>query len=84
MKLEKRLINPNPMVGFGVPTESSYQSTHRTLPEVATRPPYFYYENVAVAPRGVWDRISRFLYGVEPEFVDNIFLCYCKEKGLCT
>ncbi|XP_022774401.1 DNA (cytosine-5)-methyltransferase DRM1-like isoform X2 [Durio zibethinus] len=87
MKLEKRFLNevddalhlPNPMIGFGVPTESD-QITQRTLPEAATGPPYFYYENVALAPKGVWNTISRFLYDVEPEFVDSKYFCAAARK----
>uniref|UniRef100_A0A7N0THM4 SAM-dependent MTase DRM-type domain-containing protein n=1 Tax=Kalanchoe fedtschenkoi TaxID=63787 RepID=A0A7N0THM4_KALFE len=70
---------PKPMIGFGVPTES-YEIVHRTIPEVAKGPPYFYYENVALAPKGVWNTISRFLYDVEPEFVDSKFFCACARK----
>ncbi|KAE8712096.1 hypothetical protein F3Y22_tig00110264pilonHSYRG00291 [Hibiscus syriacus] len=33
--------------------------TQRTLPEDAIGPPYFYYENVAFAPIGVWTEMSR-------------------------
>ncbi|XVF16387.1 hypothetical protein REPUB_Repub10bG0027000 [Reevesia pubescens] len=87
MKLEKRLFNedddvihlPNPMIGFGVPGEPN-QITHRTLPEAAVGPPYFYYENVALAPKGVWSTISRFLYDVEPEFVDSKYFCAAARK----
>ncbi|KAL6649473.1 hypothetical protein ACP70R_013697 [Stipagrostis hirtigluma subsp. patula] len=43
-------------------------------------PPYFYYENVAVAPKGVWATISRFLYDIPPEFVDSNFLCAATRK----
>ncbi|KAK4803576.1 hypothetical protein SAY86_003393 [Trapa natans] len=71
---------PNPMVGFGLPTDSCSQLTHRNLPEPAIGPPYFYYENVALAPKGVWDTISRFLYDVEPEFVDSKYFCACARK----
>ncbi|KAE8726892.1 hypothetical protein F3Y22_tig00005974pilonHSYRG00444 [Hibiscus syriacus] len=35
-----------------------YQITQRTLPEDAIRPPYFYYENVALAPVRVWIEMS--------------------------
>ncbi|KAE8697118.1 hypothetical protein F3Y22_tig00110633pilonHSYRG00122 [Hibiscus syriacus] len=35
------------------------QITQRTLPEDAIGPPYFYYENVALAPVGVWTKMSR-------------------------
>lgn len=43
-------------------------------------PPYFYYENVALAPKGVWNTISRFLYDVEPEFVDSKYFCAAARK----
>ncbi|KAE8691367.1 hypothetical protein F3Y22_tig00110890pilonHSYRG01087 [Hibiscus syriacus] len=65
-KLEKKLLNEDdhavhlsiPMIGSGVPTEPD-QITQRTLPEDAIGPPYFYYENVALAPVGVWTKMSR-------------------------
>ncbi|KAI6671291.1 hypothetical protein NL676_006176 [Syzygium grande] len=53
---------------------------HRTLPEAAIGPPYFYYENVALAPKGVWDTISRFQCDVEPEFVDSKYFCATARK----
>uniref|UniRef100_A0A5B7ADM4 DNA (cytosine-5-)-methyltransferase n=1 Tax=Davidia involucrata TaxID=16924 RepID=A0A5B7ADM4_DAVIN len=70
---------PKPMIGFGVPTELC-EVYHRTLPEPAIGPPYFYYENVALAPKGVWNTISRFLYDVEPEFVDSKYFCAAARK----
>ncbi|XP_076938877.1 DNA (cytosine-5)-methyltransferase DRM2-like [Bidens hawaiensis] len=70
---------PNPMIGFGTPLEGIVLS-RRTLPEAAIAPPYFYYENVALAPKGVWDTISRFLYDVEPEFVDSKYFCAAARK----
>ncbi|XP_052882754.1 DNA (cytosine-5)-methyltransferase DRM1-like isoform X2 [Gossypium arboreum] len=86
LKLEKRFDEdddavhlPNPMIGFGVPNEPD-QITNRVLPEAALGPPYFYYENVALAPKGVWTTISRFLYDVEPEFVDSKFFCAAARK----
>ncbi|XP_059449743.1 DNA (cytosine-5)-methyltransferase DRM2 [Corylus avellana] len=86
--LEKRLLHdddeeiirlPNPMIGFGVPNDLC-QTIHRTLPEAAIGPPFFYYENVALAPKGVWTTISRFLYDVEPEFVDSKYFCAAARK----
>ena len=85
--MKKRLLNEvddvlhllNPMIGFGVPIESG-QITQRTLPEAAMGPPYFYYENVALAPKGVWSTISQFLYDVEPEFVDSKYFCVAARK----
>ena len=70
---------PYPMIGYGVPTEP-FQQVRRTLPEAAIGPPYFYYENVALAPKGVWSTISRFLYDVEPEFVDSKYFCAAARK----
>ncbi|XP_021766180.1 DNA (cytosine-5)-methyltransferase DRM2-like [Chenopodium quinoa] len=70
---------PKPMIGFGVPTEPCLPF-RRTLPEAAIAPPYFYYENVALAPKGVWDTISRFLYDVQPEFVDSKYFCAAARK----
>ncbi|KAK4598031.1 hypothetical protein RGQ29_015518 [Quercus rubra] len=61
---------PNPMIGFGIP-DDPWPIVERKLPEVAIGPPYFYYENVALTPKGVWSKISRFLYDIEPEFVDS-------------
>ncbi|XP_058091830.1 DNA (cytosine-5)-methyltransferase DRM2-like [Magnolia sinica] len=72
---------PNPMIGFGVPGELTI-TTHRKLPEAAIGPPYFYYENVALAPKGVWETISRFLYDIEPEFVDSkYFSATARKRG---
>ncbi|KAE8731186.1 shaggy-related protein kinase epsilon [Hibiscus syriacus] len=65
-KLEKKLLNEDdhavhlliPMIGSGVPTEPD-QITQRTLPEDAIGSPYFYYENVELAPVNVWTGISQ-------------------------
>ncbi|KAJ6775767.1 DNA CYTOSINE-5- -METHYLTRANSFERASE 3-RELATED [Salix koriyanagi] len=52
---------PNPMIGFGVPTEPGIV-TCRTLSEAAMGPPFFYYENVALAPkRGLADNFKVFV-----------------------
>ncbi|PRQ50756.1 putative DNA (cytosine-5-)-methyltransferase [Rosa chinensis] len=69
---------PNPMIGFGIPTGPC--QSHRTLPKAAIGPPYFYFENVALTPKGVWDTISRFLYDVPPEFVDSKYFCAAARK----
>ncbi|KAF5958691.1 hypothetical protein HYC85_005916 [Camellia sinensis] len=70
---------PIPMIGYGVPTDPCL-TLHRSLPETAIGPPYFYYENVALTPKGVWDTIKRFLYDVEPEFVDSKYFCAAARK----
>jgi hypothetical protein len=70
---------PNPMVGFNLPNQRM-RSVDRCLPSKAIGPPFFYYENVAIAPKGVWTAISRFLYDIQPEFVDSRFLCAAARK----
>ncbi|KAL1211289.1 DNA (cytosine-5)-methyltransferase DRM1 [Cardamine amara subsp. amara] len=72
---------PNPMIGFGVPNEPGIM-THRPvpIPDDARGPPYFYYENIAMAPKGVWSKISSQLYGIMPEFVDSKFFCAAARK----
>ncbi|KAJ9554428.1 hypothetical protein OSB04_018473 [Centaurea solstitialis] len=71
---------PNPMVGFGVPRGPYPVVVRRTLPEAAMGPPYFYYENVALTPKGVWNRIKSFLYEIDPEFVDSKYFCAAARK----
>ncbi|KAH7857384.1 hypothetical protein Vadar_012075 [Vaccinium darrowii] len=70
---------PNPMIGFGVPN-GTWCQVRRTLPEAALGPPYFYYENVALTPKGVWSTISRFLFDIAPEFVDSKHFCAAARK----
>ncbi|KAG8384840.1 hypothetical protein BUALT_Bualt04G0160200 [Buddleja alternifolia] len=72
---------PNPMIGFGVPSQQP-EHIPRSIPVEARGPPYFYYENVALAPKGVWDTISRFLYEIQPEFVDSkYFSATARKRG---
>lgn len=70
---------PNPMIGFGIP-DNPWRKVERKLPDSAIAPPYFYYENVAFAPKGVWTTISRFLFDIEPEFVDSIHFSAASRK----
>ncbi|VAI61655.1 unnamed protein product [Triticum turgidum subsp. durum] len=76
---DEQMLLPNPMVGFNLP---GYRrpSVMRMLPQQAIGPPFFYYENVARTPRGVWETISRFLYDIEPEFVDSMHLSAAARK----
>uniref|UniRef100_A0A0D3HHA5 DNA (cytosine-5-)-methyltransferase n=1 Tax=Oryza barthii TaxID=65489 RepID=A0A0D3HHA5_9ORYZ len=76
---EEPMPLPNPMVGFSLPNDG-LRSVHRNLPDQALGPPFFYYENVALAPKGVWTTISRFLYDIYPEFVDSKYLCAAARK----
>ncbi|KAF6139644.1 hypothetical protein GIB67_033648 [Kingdonia uniflora] len=70
---------PKLMIGFGVPDHPLHMS-HRTLPKSAVGPPYFYFENVAWTPKGVWTTISRFLYNIEPEFIDSLYFSAAARK----
>ncbi|MCL7029127.1 hypothetical protein MKW94_001648 [Papaver nudicaule] len=72
-------IIPNPMIGFGIPAEP-WRRHQRTLPNEVIGPPYFYYENVALAPKGVWSRISSYLYEIKPEFVDSKYFSAAARK----
>ncbi|CAD6220151.1 unnamed protein product [Miscanthus lutarioriparius] len=70
---------PNPMVGFSLPDQWP-RPVNRDLPSQAMGPPYFYYENVALAPKDVWTIISRFLYDIQPEFVDSKYFIFSHQK----
>lgn len=72
-------VIPNPMIGFSLPNDNRIPHK-RKLPEAAIGPPYFYYENVALTPKGVWETISRFLYDIFPEFVDSRYFCAANRK----
>uniref|UniRef100_A0ACD5Y6I1 Uncharacterized protein n=1 Tax=Avena sativa TaxID=4498 RepID=A0ACD5Y6I1_AVESA len=67
------------MVGFNLPGDRE-RSVTRRLPKQANGPPFFYFENVARAPKGVWDTFSRFLYDIEPEIVDSLHFCATARK----
>ncbi|XP_031500395.1 DNA (cytosine-5)-methyltransferase DRM2 isoform X2 [Nymphaea colorata] len=69
----------NPMTGFGLPNEPNVRR-FRKLPDTVIGPPFFYYENVALTPKGVWETISRFLYDIEPEFVDSKYFSAAARK----
>jgi hypothetical protein len=70
---------PKPMIGFSSPNDR-LRSVDLRFTSQAIGPLFFYYENVALAPKSVWTRISRFLYEIKPEFVDSRFFCACARK----
>ncbi|KAL0538066.1 hypothetical protein IC582_027061 [Cucumis melo] len=43
----------------------------RALEKVVTKPPFFLYGNVLDISRDSWEKVSKFLYAVEPEYVDT-------------
>ncbi|KAI3890179.1 hypothetical protein MKX03_003828 [Papaver bracteatum] len=70
---------PRKMIGFGVPSDQR-MGFKRRLPDEALPLPYFYYENVARAPKGTWDTISRNLFNIQPEFLDSKHFCVATRK----
>ncbi|KAJ4867782.1 DNA (cytosine-5)-methyltransferase DRM1 [Raphanus sativus] len=82
MATDEELIRlPNPMIGFGVPKEPGLITERPVpIPNIALGPPYFYYENVAMTPKGVWDKMSSHLYDIKPEFVDSLYFCAAARK----
>ncbi|KAL2662296.1 hypothetical protein AAZV13_02G032400 [Glycine max] len=66
-------------LGLGIFNEAS-QVISRKFPREVANKPYFYFENVALAPKGVWKTISRFLYEIEPEYVDSKYFCAATRK----
>lgn len=67
------------MIGFGIPN-AGIKTVHRDIPAAGKGPPYFYYENVAYTPKGVWENMSRFLYEIEPEFMDPMHFSAAASK----
>lgn len=43
----------------------------RTLSEVASKRPYFFYGNLSRLSRGSWAKVSQFLFLVQPEFINT-------------
>ncbi|KAL5725373.1 hypothetical protein ACHQM5_008525 [Ranunculus cassubicifolius] len=70
---------PKNMIGFGVPRDPR-PVFERNIPDAAVGPPFFYYENVALAPKGVWGTMCRFLFEIKPEFVDSKHFCAAMRK----
>ncbi|KAE8675604.1 DNA (Cytosine-5)-methyltransferase DRM1/2 isoform 4 [Hibiscus syriacus] len=94
-KLKKKLLNEddhavhllNLMIGFGVFTKPDH-ITQRTLPEDAIGPPYFYYENVVLAPvrsSKLTERICKALEAYDdepPSSVQKYILDECRKWNL--
>ncbi|CAM0946841.1 unnamed protein product [Alopecurus aequalis] len=80
-RLDGSVRLPNKMAGFSLPTDRHrLPPVNRTLPEKASGRPFFYYENVAQAPKGTWSTISGTLYDIEPEFLDSMHICATARK----
>ena len=61
-------------------SQNQWSVNNRLLPGPTIGPPYFYYENVALAPKGVWGKISIFLFDIDLEFVDSKYFCAAARK----
>ncbi|KAF7047096.1 hypothetical protein CFC21_056063 [Triticum aestivum] len=55
-------------------------SAEIVLVDMPKERPYFYFENVERAPKGVWDEMSRCLYNLAPEYVDSKDFCAATRK----
>ncbi|KAF9609594.1 hypothetical protein IFM89_017689 [Coptis chinensis] len=78
---ENAIHIPKFIIGFGVPNEPR-PMFQRKLPDAAIGPPYFYFENVACTLKRICSTISRFLYEIEPEFVDSMhFSAAARKRG---
>ena len=64
------------MAGFGIP--GLMIGRPKEIPIMMQGPPYFYFENVAIAPKMEWNTIKRHLNGVDPEFTDSKHFCACR------
>lgn len=55
------------------PSPPSKFNPSRSLDKVVAKPPFFLYGNVLDVSRDSWEKVSKFLYAIEPEFVDTQF-----------
>ncbi|KAF5737100.1 DNA (cytosine-5)-methyltransferase DRM2 isoform X1 [Tripterygium wilfordii] len=54
----------------------------RSLDHVVANPPYFFYGDIVNVSDNVWTKVSKFLYAIEPEFVNaQFFSAVCREEG---
>lgn len=52
----------------------------RSVDAMVARPPYFFYAHVVNLSSDSWNRVSQFLYAVEPEFADTRFYSALSRK----
>ncbi|XP_022138802.1 probable inactive DNA (cytosine-5)-methyltransferase DRM3 isoform X2 [Momordica charantia] len=64
-------VNPK-ITRFDMPPPSKLNPS-RSLDKVVAKPPFFLYGNILDVTRDSWEKISKFLYAIEPEFVDTHF-----------
>lgn len=79
---DENLMLPYPsleeLIGFGVPGyPGSVEQRPKEIKASMHGPPFFYYEHVAMAPKDVWETITRHFGGIGPEFVDSKSFSVC-------
>ncbi|KAL6952988.1 DNA (cytosine-5-)-methyltransferase [Sarracenia purpurea var. burkii] len=67
------------MDGSGMPKPSKPLSC-RSVDQMVSKHPYFFYGNVTNLSQDCWMKISQFLYAVEPEFVNTQFFSALSRK----
>ncbi|XP_072975440.1 probable inactive DNA (cytosine-5)-methyltransferase DRM3 [Typha angustifolia] len=54
----------------------------RKVHGLISKPPYFFYGNVLDVSQETWRKLSQFLYGIEPEFVNTrFFSAFIRKEG---
>ena len=61
-------------------TSTSKPKPCRSLGQLVAKPPYFFYGNVANVSHDSWNKMSQFLYALEPEFVNTQFFSALNRK----
>lgn len=64
---------------FGMPSISKPKPC-KSLDQLVAKPPYFFYGNVGNVSHDSWNKISQFLYAIEPEFVNTQFFSALNRK----
>ncbi|XWS38892.1 hypothetical protein CRYUN_Cryun18bG0002100 [Craigia yunnanensis] len=71
-------VDPN-INEFEMPTAFKSNSC-KSVDKMVAKPPYFFYGNVANLSYDCWAKISQFLYGIEPEFLNSRFFSALNRK----
>ncbi|XVE65470.1 hypothetical protein DITRI_Ditri08aG0002400 [Diplodiscus trichospermus] len=71
-------VDPN-ITTFEMP-RAFKSSSCKSVDTVVAKPPYFFYGNVVNLSYDGWSKISQFLYGIEPEFVNTQFFSALNRK----
>ncbi|XVF28147.1 hypothetical protein REPUB_Repub15cG0004200 [Reevesia pubescens] len=73
-------IDPN-ITRFEIPRVFKSNSC-KSVDKMVAKPPYFFYGNVINLSYDGWAKVSQFLYGIEPEFVNTqFFSAFNRQEG---